>query len=281
MEKSPFRALSQLVPAACCLLLFFVPAGPLHAGGGTAVETAQAQVQNQDMKTLAASVYYREKMMLPPGSSLTVTLEDVSKMDAPSEIIAYQTLDDVKSPPYSVELRYDPAKIKERMRYAVRARIEHGGRLLFTNTESIDPFAGDADAPVEILVRQVERQKMAAADAPLQNTYWKLMKISGREAEIGADDKEVFMVLTLEENRVRGFAGCNTFTGSYTTDKNRLSFAENMAVTMRACMQGMEQEQEFLQTLGRTAKFGIAGERLTLLDESDQPLAEFESRYMQ
>jgi len=43
------------------------------------------------------------------------------------------------------------------MRYGLRARIEHEGKLLFTSTEPVDPFAAPAGENIEIMVSMVDR----------------------------------------------------------------------------------------------------------------------------
>ena len=41
--------------------------------------------------SLAGEAFYRERLLLPPGAELLVTLEDVSKMDVASTVIAAAT----------------------------------------------------------------------------------------------------------------------------------------------------------------------------------------------
>ncbi|WP_319541846.1 YbaY family lipoprotein [uncultured Pseudodesulfovibrio sp.] len=133
-------------------LLAIVTISALPCGGCKASGTSTIQ-----FSTLETRTYYRERIMLPPGSMLTVTFEDVSRMDVPATILAKETLTLETAPPYSVELKYDPATIDARARYAVRARIEFDGSLLFINTHHIDPFAAPSGAPVEILVQRVKQ----------------------------------------------------------------------------------------------------------------------------
>ncbi len=87
------------------------------------------------MKRIEGSILYRERMMLPPNAEITVTLEDVSKMDVAADIIATTTFPAVGGPPWDFAMDYDPARIDSRHRYAVRARIEVNGQLMFTNME--------------------------------------------------------------------------------------------------------------------------------------------------
>jgi putative lipoprotein len=54
---------------------------------------------------------------------------------------------------------YDPSAIDDRMRYGLRARIEMDGKLMFTSTEHIDPFAGEPGEPVRIMVSKQGRNQ--------------------------------------------------------------------------------------------------------------------------
>lgn len=88
----------------------------------------------QDMTEVNVSATYRERIMLPPGHTLTVRIEDVSRADAPSRVIAEarQPIDG-RAPPYAVTLSVPNDRIDSRMEYAARAEIrDPSGALRFT-----------------------------------------------------------------------------------------------------------------------------------------------------
>lgn len=119
-------------------------------------ESSQQQPDNSLMQVINGEVWYRERMALPPGAEVTVTLEDQSRADVPATVITdYTHVVDGQAPPYSFRLVFDPSAIDDRMTYGLRARIEHDGKLMFTSTEHIDPFAGEPGEPVRIRVSQV------------------------------------------------------------------------------------------------------------------------------
>jgi putative lipoprotein len=108
---------------------------------------------NSLLRVISGQVWYRERIALPPGASVIVTLEDQSRADAPATVLTdYTHVVDEAQQPFSFRLVYDPAAIDTRMNYGLRARIEHDGDLLFTSTEHIDPFAGEPGEPVRIRV---------------------------------------------------------------------------------------------------------------------------------
>ena len=59
-----------------------------------------------------------------------------------------------------------------------------------------------------------------------------------------------------EERLVHGNAACNTFNGDYSVDGQLISFAKNMAITMRMC-DDMAFEIRVMEALGDAAKFGL------------------------
>ena len=230
------------------------------------------------MKTIEGSIWYRERIALPPNAEILVFLEDVARMDAPSEVIATTRFAPEGGPPWMFSLEYDPHRLQDKGRYVLRARIEADGRLLFINTESIPAFEDNAGAPVQVLVSRVGRGRGGEGakipDASLTETYWKLIELGGQAAVVGAGGREPHMLLASDGSRVHGFSGCNRFTGSYRRTDGQLSFTR-LASTRTACMEGMEQEQRFLDALGRTSRFTIRGDQLTLDSADAQPSMRF------
>ena len=108
-----------------------------------------------NMNTIEGMVWYRERMLLPPEAEVIITLEDVARMDVKSELIAETRLKPQGGPPFAFALSYNPTKINDQGRYALRARIEADNKLMFTSTEHIPAFHGDFGQPIEIMVSRV------------------------------------------------------------------------------------------------------------------------------
>lgn len=82
--------------------------------------------------TLSGTAAYRERMALPPGAVFEAELQNVSRADAPAEVLGTAKLDPAGQPPFRFEIKYDDAAIKAGHRYTLRATVKHQGRLLFT-----------------------------------------------------------------------------------------------------------------------------------------------------
>lgn len=274
----------------------------LLTGCGPATQTSQVETMQQATDSILGQVTYRERKMLPPGAELTVTLEDVSKMDVASTIISSTSQIIQGGPPYSFSLSYDKSAIDERMQYSVRAKILLENKLLFTSTERIDPFK-NAEHPMEIMLSMAGGHKqlntsdsakdeaMPTADtglaivsvnplADLVNTYWKLISIGDNLITMDSKQKkEAFLQLTTENNMIRGFSGCNNYTGSYQVDGNSLSFGA-IASTKKACLSGMDTESQLMAVLSNTAHYSIHKNTLTLLNQLKKPIATFNAVYL-
>ena len=83
--------------------------------------------------SVTGTVSYESASALPPDAELTVRLEDVSRADAPSILIAEQVITNLGNPPIPFEIGYDPADIDARFDYAILATITRGDTLLFIN----------------------------------------------------------------------------------------------------------------------------------------------------
>jgi len=118
--------------------------------------------------SITGTASYRERMMLPPGASLEVTLEDVSGADAPADVIGRAQVDAVKAPPYAFSLTYDPARVNANHRYNVRARIMADGKLMFQSDAGYAVLGSGNVTNVDILLKRVSAET-SIASAPAQN----------------------------------------------------------------------------------------------------------------
>ena len=258
LQLSVWGVLAMLLSLAGC---------SAEQGGEPASEAAMTRIEG--------SVWYRERMLLPPGTQVEVQLEDISRADAPAEVLASVLMTPESGPPYPFVIEHT-AQTDQRGRYALRARIEHEGQLLFTNTEYIDPFAGN---PVEILVQRVQASTPSGPE--LEGTEWELASLAGSDAVQGAGGRAPDLLLDAEQQRAAGFSGCNRYFGGYQREGNPnhgspLSFGQ-LAGTLMACAEGDALERDYLQALSQVNAFRIVDGQLQLL-QNDQVLATFNAR---
>jgi len=103
---------------------------------------------------VSGTITYRERIALPPAAVVRVQLVDVSRADAPAVVLGEQLIETRgKQVPLSFAIAYDPVGIDERMSYAVQARIEAGGRLLFISDQRYAVITRGAPKHVDMILR--------------------------------------------------------------------------------------------------------------------------------
>jgi putative lipoprotein len=128
-----------------------------------------ASVSQPRTAELTGRVLYLERTALPRPGALRVTLEDVSRADAPAVIVAEQTIDVIEGagPPFAFALRYDPGRIEGRHVYVVRAEVrDAGGELRATTTDSYPVLTRGAQRALEVVLRATPQLQASAPPAP-------------------------------------------------------------------------------------------------------------------
>ena len=105
---------------------------------------------------VTGTVAYRERIALAPSAVIKVQLVDVSRADAPAVVVGEQLIEaGGRQVPFAFKIPYDPARIDQRYTYAVQARIEDGGRLLFINDQHYAVITRGAPTDVAMMLRSV------------------------------------------------------------------------------------------------------------------------------
>lgn len=94
----------------------------------------------------------------------------------------------------------------------------------------------------------------------LGGTSWTLTELDGAAPEAGSPATLEF----LADGSVAGTTGCNRYFGGFTADAASLTFGQ-MGSTKMACEPAlMEQENRYLEVIGRAASYAVAGDTLTI-----------------
>lgn len=110
----------------------------------------------------------------------------------------------------------------------------------------------------------------------IQEVHWKLIGVEGKAVLASADEREAYVILKLENQRLQGFGGCNILLGSYTLDEQRQGVGfEKVASTMMACPR-LQDERDFLNALSKVKTYTIE-EGVLLLKSGDKTLLSFEA----
>ncbi len=117
-------------------------------------------------------------------------------------------------------------------------------------------------------------------NAPIVEKYWKLKTLEGKNVEMADNqEREIFFTLKAQDNRVTGFAGCNSISGEYMLEEgNRIRF-DKMATSLMMCPDVDVNESEFLKVFELADNYTINGDELSLNVGRRAPLAVFEAVY--
>jgi putative lipoprotein len=226
-------------------------------------------------QSIQGTATYRERMALPSGAVLEATLEDVARADAPATTIASTRVTSPGNPPIAFTITYDPTRIVQTHRYAVRAKILVDGKLLFTSDTEAPVITQGSPTTVSLMLRRVSAGQASGSAVPLEQTYWRATELAGKPVPAQPTKQEAH--LQFQKGRVSGSDGCNRITGRYELKAAAMTFGP-MAGTQMACMQGAEIERAFRAALKGTTRWAITGSRLELFDASNARLAAFDAR---
>ncbi len=225
---------------------------------------------------LHGRVFFRERMMLPPGAMVEVRLVDVSRADAPSLTIARTRFPAEGRNPLPFVISYDPARILPRRRYAVQARITDGRRLLFITTQHYPVLTGGPGQPeprpLEIRVDRTRAAEGPASPQPASPAgRWLAEDIGGG----GVLDRVQTTLEIAPDGGISGSGGCNRFTGKAILSGASLSIGPVASTRMACTPAAMAQEARFFKVLEQAKGWRIDPTRrkLVLLGENGAPLA--------
>lgn len=117
-------------------------------------QQAEPPIAQVSISHVTGTASYRERILMPAGSILTVKVLDVSRADAPSETIseASYTLDG-RAPPYNFDLRVFMDRVDPQHTYAVRAELrDPSGRLRFTTDQRHEVLTRGAPNTADIVM---------------------------------------------------------------------------------------------------------------------------------
>lgn len=158
-----------------------------------------------------------------------------------------------------------------------KLRIAHPFRILKGQTTAlvIDfdadrmvTVTGNGDIIVKPVVKLTTRQeRLPGQQIKLEDTKWVLKSYGEPEnmADVPAEP-EITAEFISSGGTVRGSAGCNSYSGSYELEDDRLTIGP-VASTEMFCMEPegvMDREQEYLGLLQLAESYEIAGDELTI-----------------
>jgi len=202
-----------------------------------------------DMITISGSLEYRERIALPPESMARITLIDASRMDVAATRLALLEIPAGQVPvPFAFSLRRETLGTDRML--SLRGTIHApDGALIWTTTETIpvDP------ALLEVTLGRLLLSQVSGTPEII-GREWLVEDIDGK----GVIDNARTTLTFDGEGRVYGSGGCNTYTGSYEIDGDKLSLG-SVVSTRKACVPALgDQEAKFFAVLNDAERFEIS-----------------------
>ncbi len=123
--------------------------------------------------------------------------------------------------------------------------------------------------------------------SPLKNTYWKLVELENRhlndnpiwlegQQQGGSRERELHFIIKADSNTLKGFGGCNYFSGPVTDEGSNISLGPFRS-TRKACP-NLKIEQSYMDIIRKAEHYKIKGESLELFSQG-QSIAKFIAIY--
>ena len=111
--------------------------------------------------------------------------------------------------------------------------------------------------------------------------YWKLKILNEEKVKMEKQqEREVYLILKSDKNNVKGFSGCNKFSGFYQVKekRNKIKFS-NLSTNSKTCSDLKFNEATFLETLENVSQYDLKEDNLFLKDKENKILAYFKAVY--
>ena len=167
------------------------------------VEVASGKNPNASVR---GTIIYRERLALSSGASLVVELRDVSYSDAPSTLIARQTITDPGQVPIKFKVEYNRDDIDSRNTYSISADIiESDGRLAFINDTAYEVITRGNPTRVDMVLVLVQ----PPPDQVDKGTDWrKWVEVPAQVswANLIPNEREHFLSIGYHQSTIEGCA---------------------------------------------------------------------------
>ncbi|MEO6168354.1 MAG: META domain-containing protein [Chitinophagales bacterium] len=116
--------------------------------------------------------------------------------------------------------------------------------------------------------------KLSKTLTTLSQNNWQLFSMNGQKITVPDGGQIPTLTFDPQSMTVSGSSSCNSFSGSFTAEKDALSFG-NLAGTRMMCPD-MKMETAFLSTIANAKNFSIYESKLVLNDASGKQLMSFD-----
>jgi len=225
-----------------------------------------APASANDKLGISGKVHFRERVVLPAGTVLTVSLVDIDRPAQPIISVEAVTTDRGRSP-LDFTLNVADGVLREGRTYGLAAEIVTAGdRLWLKSGLPVALDLAQLHLPVEILV-------VATGQKPLPETviarFYELPLEIIELADTELVDGHYPTLQFSADLRASGTSGCNNWFAQATVDGQSLGFSPAAATRMACAGKGLSaQESAFFAALEKVARWEMRGETIQLFDQA-------------
>ena len=203
------------------------------------------------VKQLEGTLFFRERMMLPPEVTVSVQLREQAGGPVVGQSIA------AASGRSELAFCVDYLSADLKGSASVEAAVFYGSEPLFASPEGT---ATSLDGHPSLLLHHAVPSQNR--EHSLTGTYWRLKELNGKPAEMFDDQPDAHLILS-EKGEATGSDGCNNFFLGWEGSENSITFTPGGS-TLRICPKGEEQARAMLQMLPSVKSWSISGGHLEL-----------------
>lgn len=146
--------------------------------------------------------------------------------------------------------------------------------LLGLLVSACTPAATPTQPPAQEPAQPTPAVDLAPGQTPLANTMWILQSYGDPNNPTPVEQGTQIDALFSATQTISGSSGCNSYTGHYAIQGNKLQFSLPI-VTSKSCPQGMQQEATYLSALGSTVSYQISGASLEITYDNGKGLLKY------
>jgi heat shock protein HslJ len=146
--------------------------------------------------------------------------------------------------------------------------------LLGLLVSACTPVVTSTQAPAQAPAQPTVAVDLAPGQTPLANTMWILQSYGDPNNPTPVEQGTQIDALFSATLTISGSSGCNSYTGHYAIQGNKLQFSLPI-VTLKSCPQGMQQEATYLSALGSSVSYQISGASLEITYDNGKGLLKY------
>jgi putative lipoprotein len=120
-----------------------------------ALSCASTDQKKDEMATVSGTISYLERIALGPDAVAQIRLVDLDLADKPGYLVAQKAIESPGQVPIAFELTYWMERVEAGHTYALQARIEEGGKVIFSTPEDVK-FDAKQPAKQDLVLKRAE-----------------------------------------------------------------------------------------------------------------------------